>query len=337
MERMLTHPIFAVSVGLFGLFAFFVAGLVFLRRTTKHLIEDLGLARHILITWFVVPFFWAYFLLLQKTGKLIIIVNSPIPWSETKRVFVGNHAMPKLQDTFLIPVIIFFLNVANIANPIRFFPASVADKKNFFDSRFFQRFAGKYFLVSVDRKTIEAGDGKMYAGQVIKECEKRFEMYSGSLITNIEGGRTQSAENLIISRGGSELGEPTRGFALLALKTNVPIIPYWCREINISYRRFSPQAIIWRLLGKIFRKQLQRIGFYESRPEASPRTILWGLLELGLNPGVRTYIDINHPDGFVRPVVGEENSRQLTERFVKVLLDLGDRQLGRIEEGRKKR
>lgn len=336
MEGILKHPLFVLLVILLGLFASLVSGLVLERRTTKYLVEDLGLARHILITWFISPIFWFYFLFLQRIGKLIITVNSPIPWNEKKKAFVGNHSMKKLQDTFLMPVILFFLNIGNILDPIRFFPFTMADKKNFLDSKFFRRFAGKYFLVSVDRTAIRTAGRKMSSRDVIEECKARLRDYSGSLITNIEGGRTQSAENLIFGEGGSELGEPTRGFALLALEMDIPIIPYWCREVNVSYWRFSPQAIFWKLLERIFRKQWKRIGFYEPRPEPLPRTVLWGLLELGLNPGVKAYIDINHPDGFVRPAIGKENSRQLTERFVKVLLNLGDCQLKRIGKGRKR-
>jgi len=321
---------------LVGFFDALFIGLVLTRKTTKHIVEDLGLARHVLVTWFIVPFFWGYILLLKGTGRIVVTVNGTIPWEEDRLAFVGNHAMRKLQDTFLMPIIIFNLNPDRVGNPIRYFPFTMADTENFFDSRFFKWLVGRFFLISVNRtKNLMAG-----AKSVLEACKKRWAEYSGSLITNIEGTRTQKAKKLIISKKGSRLGEPTRGIAMLALETNTPMIPYWGRIVEVSYRSFSVEGLIlapiWKLIGWLLKRRWRKIGFYESRPKACPETVLWGLLELGLNPKIKTYIDINHPKGPVRPRIGRENSRELTQRYVETLLSLGDYQLERIEGSRKK-
>ncbi|MEK7503571.1 MAG: hypothetical protein AAB577_01170 [Patescibacteria group bacterium] len=314
-----------------GLFDLLFIGLVIARRTTKHIIEDLGLAWHGLMVWFVVPFFRLYFWGLQQLGKIVITINSPIPWEEKHLAFVGNHAMPKLQDTFLMPPIIFFSNISKIRNPIRYFPFTMADETNFFSSKFFQWFVGTNFLISVDRTTV----GIRRFKSVLKECKKKVVGYSGILIANIEGGRTQSAKKWIESPGGSKLGEPTVGVAILSLESNIPIVPYWGRIVKVSCYRFDPDVLFWRLLEKIFSKQLRGVGFYEDRPKATLVMVFLGLAELLLNPEIRVIIDINHSAGVIRPMAGQENSRQLTERIAQTLLDLGDHQLNKIERSRK--
>jgi len=378
----LKHPLVTWLLTLLIAFLIFAAavfdalfiGLILVRGTTKYLVEDLGLARHILVTWLIVPFFWVYILFLIIIGKLEITVNSPIPWSEERLIFVGNHAMAKLQDTFLMPIIIFLISLIDqfrslvrfpwseeqlafmdkramaklkdiiliviiiffggkLRNPIRHFPFSMADDINFFQSKFFQWFIGTFSLIRIDRTV----DWTMKSKKVLEECEKRWMEYSAmSLIGNIEGGRTENANNWITSAGGSKLGAPTRGIALLARKTNTLAVPYWGRIINVPYREFSGQALVWKLCGWIFRREWRKMGFYDARPKACPKIVLWGLIEIGLNPGIKVYIDINHPEGLVRPRIGQENSRQLTQRYVSALLSLGDHQLERIEGSRKK-
>lgn len=317
---------------LVGLFDIVFVALVLTRRTTKYIIEDLGLARHILVTWFIVPVFRIYFWLLERTDKLKIAVDAPIQWEEKRLIFVGNHAMPKLQDTFLMPVIIFFLNPGNLTNPIRYFPFTIADEANFFKTKFFQLFAGTYYLELVDR----TADGKMRARSFLEEWKKRLTEISVWLIANIEGGRTQSAKAWLTSEKGSRLGTPIRGIAVLSLETNTTVVPYWGRIVNVPYRRLSPQALFWKFLERVFKKPWQEMGFYTDRPRPCPPTVFWGLMELLFNPGVKVFIDINHPAGPVSPLVGEENSRQLTARIAKTLLSLGDYQLNRIERSRKK-
>lgn len=331
------HFLLFTSVGqailiLSGFFDFMCVVLVLTRRTTKHLVEDLGLARHILVVWFLAPIFRIYFWFLEGAGKLVITVNSPIPWEEKCLEFVGNHAMPKLQDTFLMPIIIFFQEIKKLRNPIRYFPFYMADETNFFSHWFFQYFMGTHSLISVDRSVA----GKMRAKSVLKECREKVVGYSGILVNNIEGGRTQSAKSWIESPRGSRLGEPTRGAAIFSLENRMPIVPYWGRIVSVSCMRYTPQALFWKLLELIFKKEWRKIGFYEARPKASPGIVFWGLAELLLNPGVKAFIDINHPSGAIRPMAGGENSRQFTKRIAQIMLDVGDGQLDRIERSRKK-
>ncbi len=330
-----THPGQAILFLIVFFEALFI-GLVSVRRTTRYIGEDLGLARHILTTWFLIPFFWSYILILRKSGKIVITVNGSIPWEEDRLAFVGNHAMAKLQDTFLMPMCIFLLKPVRMRNPIRYFPFTVADTTNFFNSNFFRWLVGTFYLVPVDRTAGLITKTK----NVLDICEKRWREYSGSLIANIEGGRTQSATKWIFGEKGSVLGEPKRGIAMLALKTNAPMIPYWCRIVDVSYRKISFKGLVlkptWGLIERICKNRWQKLGFHESRPKACPETVLWGLLELGLNPSIKTYIDINSFEGSVRPRIGEENSRELTQRYVKILLSLGDYQLDKIERSGKK-
>jgi len=332
VNYILMHPLFILFLIALGLFGFLVIGLVLARRTIRYLIEDLSLARHLIMSWFIAPVFRIYFLLLEISGKLQVTVNAHIPWEEKRLVFVGNHAMPKLQDTFLMPPIIFYRNLSKLRNPIRYFPFTIADEGNFVKNRFFRYFAGPHYLESVNRTAI----GKMQAKSVIEGWKKRLMEISSFLIANIEGGRTQSAESWIFSKNGNKLGKPTRGIAILVLETNSTVVSYWGSIVNVPYWKFSPQALFWKFLERIFRKYWQKIGFYTARPKPCPQTVLWGLIELLFNPGIKAFIDINHPSGPIRPKVGEENSRELTARIATALLEIGDYQLDRIQKGRKK-
>lgn len=299
MENLFYNPWSLVCVLLLGFLLFFTIITVSTRRTTKYLISDLGLARHILLTWFFVPLFRLYFWLLQKMNKLQIQVNSPIPW-EQDIVFASNHPMPKTQDIFLLPVSIFFLRPRNYLNPIRFFPKTTADENNFGKSWFFQ-LVGKEFLVSVNRS------GK--SSSPVEKEKKRFEEYGGISINFVERGRTQTA--LMKNRAkrwttanGQELflGRPGLGAAKLSLETNSPIVTVW-----------------------------EQITGDNSYPRVSPKIAVWGLMELLVKPKVKVKIDIGHPDGILRPLSGEK-LLGFTKRIETALFETGEHQLKRLSK-----
>lgn len=297
MKFIMAHLDLLILMSVFlMLVAFLVVVLAVRRGTTKRLIEDLGLARHILVSWLLVPLFRIYFWLLEKLGKLKISVNSPIPWEEIKLIVAANHQMPKMQDTFLLAIIIFFLRPQNYLNPIRFFPLSTADEANFMNSWFF-RIIGTGSLISVNRN--RSGPS------VIEKSRERFEEYGGIEIFYVERGRTKTAirKNRVkkwTTAEGKELvlGRLGLGAAELALKTNTPIIPLW-----------------------------GQITGDDSYPKASPRIVLLGLLELLLKPKVKAFIDINHPSGPLRPMIGKETAQDLTKRLETALFETGEYQL----------
>lgn len=291
------------------LFVSLIVILVLVRGTTRRLIKDLGLARHIFVTWFLAPFFRAYFWLLEKLRKVQVRVNSPIPWEEPSIIVVANHGMPKMQDTFLLPVIIFFDKPKNYFNPIRYFPKSTADEVNFVKSWFFRLIVGDERLISVNRNLKNKVVSRSPLS--IEEAKKDFEEYGGIEIIYIEGRRTKTA----IGRGrikkwvapeGEELilGRPGLGAAKLALETNTPIVPVWGM---IKGDNSYPQASVW--------------------------VVLLGLLELLFNYKVKAAIDINHPAGPIRPKPGE-TLRELTQRIEDALFEVGGGQLKRLKSKR---
>src|SRR4030042_1925364 len=132
---------------------FLVVVLIIVRRTLKKLAEDLSYVRHTFVVWFIIPLFRLYFFWLELIGHLQIHVNGSIPWNEERLIFVGNHPLPKLQDTFLIPIVVFFLQARHFLNPIRYFPVTTADEINFGKSPFFV-IIGDTFIVRVSRNMV---------------------------------------------------------------------------------------------------------------------------------------------------------------------------------------
>ena len=299
MQGLFYNPWFLMCFVLLGLFLILVFVLIFTRRTTKRLVRDLGLARHVIQTWFFVPFFRLYFWFLQKRNKLQIYVNSPIPWEENV-IIAANHSMPKTQDIFLLPIIIFFLRPQNYLNPIRFFPKTTADEANFVRSWFF-KLIGTESLVTVNRSGSSSSP--------IERVKERFEEYGGILINFVERGRTQTA--ILKNRAkkwttadGQELtlGRLGLGAAKLATETNSPIVLVW-----------------------------GQITGDNSYPKISPRVAILGLLDLLINPKVNVKIDIGHPSGVIRPLPGE-NLSQLTKKIETALFETGEHQIKRLSK-----
>lgn len=301
--------ILLVAFGLMFLSLVILLVLIRGKSSTKRLIEDLGLARHIWVSWLLVPLFRIYFWLLEKCKKLIIEVNAPIPWTEKILIFVANHQMPKMQDVFLLAVIIFFLRPLNFLNPIRYFPRSTADEANFVNSWFF-RVIGARSLISVNRSS----NRKRYRESVLEPIKQQLEEQGGGiLIFYLEKGRTQTAirRGIFTTRKSSsgeelKLGRLAMGAAELASEMNAPIIPCWGRiEGDNSY------------------------------PKASPLVVIRGLVELLFIPGRRAYIDINHPSGPLRPHLGQETPKELTQRIENALFEIGDHQSIRLRKGKR--
>ena len=295
--------ILLLAIGLL-FFSILVIGLLIARRTINKLVEDLNYARHTFVIWFITPIFRLYFWLLEALGKLCINVSGSIPWDEERLIFAGNHPLPKLQDTFLVPIIIFYFQFKHYLNPIRYFPVTTADKTNFGKSPFFAVF-GKTFIVAVDRSLIKA------KGRSLKEIKKRSDECGGGLSVFFpEGGRTTSAEKnkkeLRSSPEGNKLATPLeKGAARLSLDTGAPIILFWS---SIS----------------------------GNDPPAKPHTltVLWGLVELLLNPKKKLILDFGHPNGPIKPETGED-IKELNQRIEDALLELGDYQTKRSRRGRK--
>jgi 1-acyl-sn-glycerol-3-phosphate acyltransferase len=296
VEAITAHlSLFALLASLLIVIVALIVVLMLTKKTTRRLIEILGLTRHALISWLFVPLFRFYFLLLQIFGKLRIKVNSAIPWEERGLIIAANHGMPKLQDTFLLPTIIFFLRPKNYLNPIRYFPKSTADETNFVHSWFF-RFIGSLALSSVNRH----GGGSL----LIEKEQQRFQERGGIEIFYVERGRTKTAvmkgraKTWTTPEGGTlALGRPGLGAAELSLKTKAPIVTLW---------------------GKITND--------DSYPKGSPQTVLIGLLELLFSPKKKVFIDIGHPAGPLKPLPGE-TSRELTARIETALFQTGEYQL----------
>lgn len=288
-------------------FSILVIGLIIARRTINKLIDDLNYARHAFVVWFITPFFRIYFWLLESRPlrKLRVNVSGPIPWNEERLIFVGNHPMPKLQDTFLLPVVIFYLQAKHYLNPIRYFPITTADEKNFAKSPFFAVF-GKTFVVAVNRSSI------LLRGKSLEEIKKRSRECGGGLsIFFPEGGRTNSAKKnnkyLRESPEGNKLATPLdKGAAKLSLETGAPIVLFWS---NISGN--DPPA------------------------KPSTLTVLKGLIELLFNPKMKLIVNIGHPAGPLKAKPGE-TIEELNRRIEDALLELGDYQTKRhSKKGRK--
>jgi len=294
-----------LAIALF-FFSVLVIGLVIARRTINKLIEDLNYARHTFVVWFITPFFRLYFWLLESRPlrKLRINVSGPLPWDEERLIFVGNHPMPKLQDTFLVPIVIFYLQFKHYLNPIRYFPITTADETNFGKSPFFAIF-GKTFIVAVDRRSM------ILKGKSLEEVKKRSRECGGGLsIFFPEGGRTDSAKKhnkyLRESFEGNKLATPLdKGAAKLSLETSAPIVIFWS---NIS----------------------------GDDPPARPTTptVFKGLAELLFNPKMKLIVNIGHPAGPLKAKPGE-TVEELNRRIEDALLELGDYQTKHSRKGRK--
>jgi|GEM_PF-4454129 len=301
-----------INIGIFLLAVFLllllltVIILIALRRTISKLEEDLNYIRHTFVIWFITPLIRLYFWLLERFGKLRININGHIPWEGGKLVFVFNHPFAKLQDTFLLPIIIFYLKFNHYSNPIQYFPVLVADQ-SFGNSPLFE-IIGKTFFVTVDRSMLKKTSRRSLT---LEELKRRFqECRSIYAVFFPEGGRTLSAERhrkiLRVSQEGSKLATPLeKGAAKLALDIDAPIIVGWSSG-EISKRLFR----------------------------ARPTVIILGLLELLFDPRLRLKIDIGHPSGPLRPAPGE-STFDLTQRIENKLLELGDYQSKRSNRGGK--
>lgn len=295
--------IFLLAIGLL-FFSILVLGLLIARRTINKLAEDLNYARHTFVVWFITPVFRFYFWFLEALGKLRINVSGSIPWNEERLIFAGNHPMPKLQDTFLVPIIIFYLQFKHYLNPIRYFPVTTADETNFGKSPFFAVF-GKTFIVAVDRSLIRI------KGRSLEEIKKRSEECGGGLsIFFSEGGRTTSAEKnkkeLRESLEGNKLATPLeKGAAKLSFDTDAPVVLFWS-----SISGDDPPA------------------------KPNPLTVLRGLIELLLNPRTKLILDFGHPNGPLRPKTGE-GLGEFNQRIEDALLELGDYQTKRSRKGKR--
>ena len=298
--------IFLLLIGLL-LFSALIIGLIVIRKSGKRLKEDLSYAKQAFVLWFVSPLFRLYFWLLEITGKLRINLNGSIPWDEEVLIFAGNHPMPKLQDTFLVPIIIFYLQSKHYLNPIRYFPVTLADKKNFGTSKFFA-IVGRNYIIEVDRTLV---DIKGKVSRTYEKIKKRVEEFGGGIfVFYSEGGRTASAEKygktIRESPEGNKLATPLgKGAAHLSLDTGAPIILFWS-----SLSGNEPSA------------------------KPNPITAIAGLIELLLNPWKKAMVDIGHPDGPLRPEEGE-NVEELSQRTEDSLLELGDYQTRRSRRGKK--
>jgi len=292
-----------LAIGLL-FFSILVIGLLIARRTINKLAEDLNYARHTFVVWFITPVFRFYFWLLEACGKLRVNVSGSIPWDEERLIFAGNHPLPKLQDTFLVPIIIFYFQFKHYLNPIRYFPVTTADETNFGKSPFFAVF-GKTYMVAVGRSLIRI------KGKSLEEIKKRSDECGGGISVFFpEGGRTTSAEKnkkeLRESLEGNKLATPLeKGAARLSLDTGAPIIVFWS---SIS----------------------------GDEPPAKPHTltVLRGLVELLLNPKTKLILDFGHPNGPLRPKAGEE-LREFNQRIEDALLELGDYQTKHSRRGKK--
>ena len=294
-----------LAIALF-FFSVLVIGLVIARRTINKLIEDLNYARHTFVVWFITPFFRLYFWLLESRPlrKLRINVSGPLPWDEERLIFVGNHPMPKLQDTFLVPIVIFYLQFKHYLNPIRYFPITTADETNFGKSPFFAIF-GKTFIVAVDRRSM------ILKGKSLEEVKKRSRECGGGLsIFFPEGGRTGSAKkhnkHLRESLEGNKLATPLdKGAAKLSLETGAPIVIFW-----------------------------SNIGGEDPPARPATPTVLKGLAELLFNPKMKLIVNIGHPAGPLKVKPGE-TVKELNRRIEDALLELGDYQTKHPRKGRK--
>jgi len=288
-------------------FLILVIDLIVARRTINKLAEDLNYARHTFVVWFITPLFRLYFWLLEFFGKLSVNVSGPIPWNEERLIFVGNHPMPKLQDTFLIPILIFYLQFKHYLNPIRYFPVTTADEANFGKSPFFA-IMGKTFIVAVDRRMIRI---KGKNSRTLEEIKKRSEECGGGLsIFFSEGGRTASAKKrnkgLRESLEGNKLAIPLeRGAAKLSFDTDAPVVLFWS-----SISGDNPSA------------------------KPNPLTVFRGLAELLLNPRMKVIVDIGHPNGPLRPKA-EQTLKEFNQKIEDALLELGDHQTKRFRKGKK--
>ena len=298
--------ILLLAIGLL-FFSILVIGLLIARRTINKLVEDLNYARHTFVIWFITPIFRLYFWLLEALGKLCINVSGSIPWDEERLIFAGNHPLPKLQDTFLVPIIIFYLQSKYYLNPIRYFPVTTADEANFGKSPFFA-ILGKTYIVAVDRRLIRM---KGKNSRTLEEIKKRSEECGGGLsIFFPEGGRTASArkhnKGLRESLEGNKLAIPLeRGAAKLSFDTNSPVVLFWS-----SISGDDPPA------------------------KPNPLIVLRGLAELLLNPRTKLIVDIGHPDGPLRPKA-EQTLKEFNQEIGDALLELGDYQTKRFRRGKK--
>ena len=297
--------IFLLLIGLL-LFSALVIGLIIIGKGVKRLKEDLSYARYVFIIWIATLLLRLYFWLLEITGKLRININGPISWDEKVLIFAGNHPMPKLQDTILIPIIIFYLQSKHYLNPIRYFPVTLADRMNFGISILFF-IVGKHCIIEVERSFI---DVKSKISRTYGEIKKRIKECGGGIFVFYpEGGRTASAEKygktIRESPEGNKLAVPLgKGAAYLSIETGAPINLFW-----------------------------SSLSGNEPLAKPYPGTAFWGLLEL-LISGKRLILDVGHPDGPLRPKADEklDDYNQRTENY---LLALGDYQTRRSRRGKK--
>lgn len=301
---------FSMLVIFLGLFILWFVAVASISRSSRQFVEAFDLSRHILITWLIVPFIRLYFWFLERLGKIRVNINGTIPWEEGF-ILAPNHPMEKLQDTFLLPVLIYFLRPKNLANPIRYFPVSASDHVNFADSFFF-KIAGPKYLISIKRNN---GFSIQQAQKTIEEAKNQ---YSQILLLNPEYGRTLRAivdkryREMETPSGKLYLGRLKLGVAELSLQTGKPIIPVWSTLLgDDSY-------------SKVFKD-------HYVPPKASPEMVFKGLAELLFDRKKKVYIEIGHPQGPIK-TESEETSEQLTERLERLLFEIGILQLKRLSK-----
>lgn len=291
-----------------GLFILWFVAVASISRSSRQFVEAFDLSRHILLTWIIVPFVRLYFCFLERLGKIKINVNGTIPWEEGF-IIAPNHPMEKLQDTFLLPVLIYFLRPKNLSNPIRYFPVSASDHTNFAESLFF-KVVGPRYLISIRRNN----------GFCIRQAQKTIEemkgQYSEIVLLNPEYGRTLRAivdkryKELNMPEGKLYLGRLKMGVAELALQTGKPIVPVWSKLLgDDSY-------------SKVFKD-------HYVPPKASPEMVIKGLAELLFDKKKKVYIEIGHPEGPIRPTP-EETPQALTQKLEDSLFEVGTLQLKRF-------
>ncbi len=315
---------------------FFIADVIARRKfDIKQFVEDLRLARHILIVWFIVTFLDGYLLFLQLLRKLKVHINGKIP--EGKWIAAGNHPDLMLRDVFVVPIKIFFLKWKYFLNPLKWFPRTVADVNNYIKSWFFQ-VIGDVSLVGIDR-----GNGKSNGKnnsrknrrtwKLFKPLEfvKNFRDNGGIQIFNIEAGRTTTAintgefETVVVGEDILVMGKPTPGAAWLSKLTDAPIVPYFIRikggALELGIKDF---------LATRSQSGEQTEPFFKN-PKASPSLGWRGWIQLLIDPRLSMELDIGLPTGPLMPIK-EESLEEYTQRLYRAIFEVGKIQLQRSKK-----
>ncbi len=331
-------PVFAVA---YSFVLFFVLDTIVRKKfNIKQFMQDLKKARHIVfVVWIIVTFLRANLLALQLLGRLKIHVNGKIP--EGKWIAAWNHPDLMLRDVFVVPIVISFLKLKYLLNPLRWFPKTVADVHNYLENWFF-KLVGNDALIGIYRDNgkddeEENSCKKRKRWRLLRPLEfvRDFKENGGIRIFDIEAGRTTSAlnrgefETRIVGEHILVMGLPTLGAAWLSKLSNGPVVP--------GYIRIKGGELESRI--KVFlatREQRDQTKPFFENPEASPSLGWRGWVHL-FNPwGVSMELEIGLPSGPLMPIE-EESKEEYTQRIYEAIFEVGKIQLRRSKRVNKHR